>query len=518
MKTNGGLIGVVILAALSAIGCGAGANANVTRDEGPPSLDVTHWTDKTELFMEYPALVAGQTALFAVHVTRLDDFKPVATGQVKLELVPESGGSATVLAASKPSRPGAFRLEGAAPAAGRYRWALAFDSPGLVDRHDLGIVTVFADDASARADSASRPPEDAAAIAYLKEQQWTNAFKTAPVQQADVRASILVPATVRAIPGGEVVVAAPAAGRLMADALPSIGTRVSAGQVLARIEPRLASGTDRATLTAEVAEAQATLDAAKIEQARAERLLAERAVPSRRVEDARRALLVAEARLRAAEARLAQRDDTLQTGGGSAAGNAYLLRAPINGRIAEATATLGALYEEGARLFRLVRTDRVELELQVPPASVPAARQAVGLALMIPDRPELLPLEPRQVRDAGVVDPTTRALPVRMEIDNPGEQLLIGQAATAVLYTRNQRQVPAVPGAAVLMEAGRPYVFVQVGGERFVRRFITIAARDGDLVGVESGLAPGQRVVTMGAYEVQLASAATGLAAEGHVH
>jgi len=68
------------------------------------------------------------------------------------------------------------------------------------------------------------------------------------------------------------------------------------------------------------------------------------------------------------------------------------------------------------------------------------------------------------------------------------------------------------------MEAGRPYVFVQVGGERFVRRFITIAARDGDLVGVESGLTPGQRVVTLGAYDVQLASAATGLPAEGHVH
>ena len=54
-----------------------------------------------------------------------------------------------------------------------------------------------------------------------------------------------------------------------------------------------------------------------------------------------------------------------------------------------------------------------------------------------------------------------------MEIDNPGEQLLIGQAGTAVLYTRDRRAVPAVPSAAVLMEAGRPYVFVQLGGEQF---------------------------------------------------
>jgi hypothetical protein len=105
-----------------------------------------------------------------------------------------------------------------------------------------------------------------------------------------------------------------------------------------------------------------------------------------------------------------------------------------------------------------------------------------------------------------------------MEINNPGEQLLVGQAGTAVLYTRERRRVPAVPSAAVLMEAGRPYVFVQLGGEQFVRRFIEISSRDGDVVGVMSGVTTGERVVTRGAYDVQLASAASGLPAEGHVH
>ena len=68
------------------------------------------------------------------------------------------------------------------------------------------------------------------------------------------------------------------------------------------------------------------------------------------------------------------------------------------------------------------------------------------------------------------------------------------------------------------MEAGRPYVFVQTGGEAFSRRFIELAAQDGDLVGVKSGVTPGERVVVSGAYDVQLASAARGLPAEGHVH
>jgi hypothetical protein len=78
--------------------------------------------------------------------------------------------------------------------------------------------------------------------------------------------------------------------------------------------------------------------------------------------------------------------------------------------------------------------------------------------------------------------------------------------------------MPLVPKDAVLMEAGRPYVFVQIDGEGFARRFIEIASRDGGLVGVKSGVAPRERVVTRGAYDIQLASAATALPAEGHVH
>src|SRR6266513_3142681 len=74
-----------------------------------PTLDVTDWTDKTELFMEYPPLVAGRTALFAVHLTQMADFKPVTAGQAKVEFTPEAGGQPIALTGPKPSRPGAFR-------------------------------------------------------------------------------------------------------------------------------------------------------------------------------------------------------------------------------------------------------------------------------------------------------------------------------------------------------------------------------------------------------------------------
>jgi RND family efflux transporter MFP subunit len=483
-----------------------------------PTLDVTSWTDKSELFMENPPLVAGQTVRFAVHLTRLSDFSALTTGRARIEMTPSGGGSTVTLPGSEPSRPGVFRVEGVIPAAGRYRWAVLVDTPGLSDRHDLGTTTVFADQSSAMADAASTP-DDAAAISYLKEAQWTTGFATAVVRDEELRAAIRVPASIEPLTGGEAIVSAPASGRFMAQGLPSVGDRVAAGQALGRLEPRLgSSGTDRATLTASAAEAQIALDAARADLIRAERLLAERAVPGRRVEEARRAVAVAESRLRAAEAQLTQRDEVLRSGGGTASGNAFTLRAPIAGRVAEVFAALGAAYDEGTPLFRIVRTDRVELQAQIPPSEAPLSQAIDGLSFEVPGRADPIELEPDHVHDAGVIDPKTRALPVQIEVPNRNGQLLIGQTGTAVIYTTRREKVPVVPRAAVLTEAGRPYVFVQSGGESFTRRFVEIGARDGDRVGIRSGVTAGERVVTRGAYDVQLASAASGLPAEGHVH
>jgi RND family efflux transporter MFP subunit len=227
---------------------------------------------------------------------------------------------------------------------------------------------------------------------------------------------------------------------------------------------------------------------------------------------------IAEPRLEAAQARLAQRDETLASGGGTAAQNSFVLRAPIAGRLVDVFAALGASYDEGTPLFRIVRTDRVELQALVPASAAPLTEEIRDIALEIPGLSDPPVVVADDMHHAGVIDERTRALPVQFDVDNRAGRLLIGQTMTAILYSSTRQRMPAVPKDAVLMEAGRPYVFVQTGGESFSRRYIEVAAREGDLVGVRAGITTGDRVVTKGAYDVQLASAAGGLPAEGHVH
>ena len=118
--------------------------------EEPPKLSITHWSNKTELFMEYPPLVVGEKARFAVHLTNLHTFKPLASGRVRVQLA-RTGGPAETFASEAPSRPGIFGVDVQPKESGTYAMSVRLDSADLEDVHELGSVTVFADAAQAAA-------------------------------------------------------------------------------------------------------------------------------------------------------------------------------------------------------------------------------------------------------------------------------------------------------------------------------------------------------------------------------
>jgi multidrug efflux pump subunit AcrA (membrane-fusion protein) len=76
-----------------------------------------------------------------------------------------------------------------------------------------------------------------------------------------------------------------------------------------------------------------------------------------------------------------------------------------------------------------------------------------------------------------------------------------------------------VPVQAIWEEDALQVVYVELGGETFERRVVTIGPTDGLWTLVEEGVRPGDRVVTRGAYQLRLASLGdTGEIGPGHVH
>ena len=79
------------------------APAAEVSDEAAEPLRVTRWTDKTELFAEYPSLVTCHTSRFAIHLTTLDPFKAVTDGTMEVQLR-SADGQVESFSAKGPSR------------------------------------------------------------------------------------------------------------------------------------------------------------------------------------------------------------------------------------------------------------------------------------------------------------------------------------------------------------------------------------------------------------------------------
>lgn len=478
------------------------------------TLSVTRWTEKTELFAEYPALAVGETSRFAIHLTQLETFKALTEGHVEVHL---RGGSnaAEVFTVDRPSRPGIFGVDVRPAHAGARELVIVLKSSELTDEHRAGAVEVHASAAAAIAASSTEEAE-AAGITFLKEQQWTLDFGTAVVRQQSVRESVRIPARLEPRAGGAADIAAPIDGRLLRVLDVPVGTAVSRGQELAQLLPPPSIPGDLPQLKRAQAEAQSALALATRDRERAERLTSAGAAPAKRLDEARSAEEQVRARLVAAEASLAQYD-AARAGGAISADGLFIVRAPLSGVIASRDATTGANVTAGRVLFRVVDAAQIQLVGQVPEAEAPRARAATAAEIEIPGRQDRVTAG-RLVTLGKVLDPQARTLPITFAFDNRTLGLPVGQAVFLHLLMGTAAARPVVPVASVVDDAGRPIVFVQQEGETFERRAVSLGPRTGDLVQILEGVAPGERVVTRGAYLVRLASLSTSVPAHGHVH
>lgn len=505
--------GCVLLALTTAMAaCRSAPPAEPAAAEEPPSHAVTTWTDRTELLMEYPPLVAGDRARFAIHLTNLSDFSPLREGRVVVRF---EGDTIERFEVEAPSTPGIFGVDVKVPAPRRYQVAVELHSDRLDDEHRIGAVTVYPDTDAALA---AMTESEEGSVTFLKEQQWTLDFATHEVESAARAAVVRVPGTVEPRAGGSADVLAPAAGRVAAGAARAVGTRVGRGDVLVELIVRNERLGEAPVLKLELAQAEAQLRLANEDVARVERLASAGAVPQRRLAEARVAQETAAARVRIAQEQLRHLELSRTGEGAGQAGARTIVRAPIAGIVADARVTPGAAVEDGQLLYRVVAVDRVHVVGAVPEQYLARVQEVETAEIEVPGLSAPLATT-RLVSIGRVVDSRTRSVPVMFELANPPTAVAVGQAVTLRLITSPEGTEVTVPANAVVDDGGQSIVFVQAGGESFERRPVRVGGeREGGYVHIASGLEPGERIVTRGAHLVRLAALSPQTPGHGHVH
>ncbi|MGK2859545.1 MAG: efflux RND transporter periplasmic adaptor subunit [Thermoanaerobaculia bacterium] len=322
------------------------------------------------------------------------------------------------------------------------------------------------------------------------------------IEETMVRDLRLTTATVEQRPGGEGVsvvgelradqqryaeVGAPLTARVVRlHAEP--GDEVRAGQLLAEAQ------------SVELGRARADYDsaAARLAVARAaverKRSLADRIVPRREVEEAEAALASAEADLRSAAAALEA------LGARASGGSRFALVAPLSGTVLDRDIALGQMIDPSHVAFRVADLSTLWLVAHA------FERDAVRVSPGTPARVVLaaFPGQPftGQVTYVGrQVDSSSRTIPVRIELENPGGVLRPGMSATAWLQVSDAGgEVVTVPVAALQRVRDEWVVFVPRSESTFEIRPV---GRGRDLQGeveILRGLAPGEKVVVDGAF------------------
>lgn len=475
-----------------------------------PDLSFTVYADGLELFMETPAFVVGRASPLVAHFTDARDpegFEWVTAGRVTATLrYPD--GAEEVFGVDHLLRNGIFKPVVTPTRAGPAELTLRLegDVAGTVP---VGAVTVFPTvEAAVEGVKDEEPAEPV--VGYLKESQWKTVYATAPAETATLRGSVRATGELVAPIGARAALDSPTAGRVEGTPLLRVGAEVRAGDLLARVVPL--GSDDRGAVDADVAGAEA--EAALADQAlrRAESLYPS-VVSEKELEAARSAAEVARKRLRAVQGRR-----RAWTGGASSGAE---LRSPIDGRVAFVHADPGGVVEMGAPVVEVVDADRLWLEARVFEIDAVRVRGTSGAMFDVAGRADPVVVDAAHggaVLAVGpAVDPIDRTVPVVFELPNPGD-LLPGSYADVRVFTADVVDAVAVPAQAVVDDGGFPVVFVMEGGESFFKRRVSLGVRDGDRVAITAGVAPGDRVVSRGAYEVLLSTSAGGIPAHGHQH
>jgi cobalt-zinc-cadmium efflux system membrane fusion protein len=256
-------------------------------------------------------------------------------------------------------------------------------------------------------------------------------------------------------------------------------------------------GRARAAYTA--AAARAHLARRALERKR--ELVAERIVAGREVQEAESEAAAAEAELRAAGGLLSALG--VEPGAPESEGDGgprFTLRSPIAGTVLERSAVQGRMAEPGTALFRV--GDLARLWLVVHAFERDAVRVQPGVTARI-----ALSALPGRTLSGTVtlvgsqVDSSSRTIPVRIEVENPGGSMRPGMSATAWIPLGGAGEsIVAVPAPALQRSRDGWSVFLPRREGEFEVRSVGRGRDLGGEVEVLTGLDPGERVVVEGAF------------------
>ncbi|HWO43070.1 MAG TPA: efflux RND transporter periplasmic adaptor subunit [Candidatus Eisenbacteria bacterium] len=271
------------------------------------------------------------------------------------------------------------------------------------------------------------------------------------------------------------------------------GAEVKAGQLLFTIDPRPFRA-QLAAAEANLAQARAALDLAKINFARVENVADSRAVSRQDYDAKKNAVAVAEAQVKQGLAAVENARINLDY---------CTIRSPIDGRAGERLVDIGNVVSANSGSLLVIQSlDPIYADFTVPQNDLTAVqrnmtRGALRVEVRLPDLPD----KPREGKLSfldNAVQEGTGTVRLRSTIPNRDRLFWPGRFVNVRLILDVRRGAVLIPAAAPQMSAQGSFVYVVKEDSTAELRPVKLGQRQGDLVVVTDGILAGEQVVVAG--------------------
>jgi membrane fusion protein, heavy metal efflux system len=180
-----------------------------------------------------------------------------------------------------------------------------------------------------------------------------------------------------------------------------------------------------------------------------------------------------------------------------------MIRAPVAGTVVERLVTPGQLLDGGTTpCFTVANLSRVWVMAQIFGADLAAV--SVGDAAEVNSGIGSKSLSGKVDNIAAQVNSDTRAVAVRVVVENPGDLLKKQMYVRVRLQAREESHGLLIPVSAILRDdENLPFVYQLQADGSLMRRHVTLGSRTGDTYDIAEGLSGGDKIVVDGALFLQ---------------
>lgn len=284
----------------------------------------------------------------------------------------------------------------------------------------------------------------------------------------------------------------PISGRVISEPLP-LGKQVVKGDVVLKLD-----SPDFNDALSALEKATANQKLAKESFARAQRLFDAKVMSRKDYEQELDGLTQANSEFERARKYLEKLG--VQAGGVSMQTGAFHLRSPLSGTITEVKVNPGMEVRPDLSDPLYVISDLGQLWLWIDVFEKDIAKVAVGqpITVRVASWPDYA-FYGKVDYVSQVVNPQTRSIQVRCQLDNSEFKLRPAMHAQVSIRNLNQQPTLQVPLTAVVTEGEKHYVFLRVSQDRFRWQEVNLGMRFAQTAIVKSGLAKGDQVISNGA-------------------